>query len=347
MILPAARVLTSDKIGSGFVIGSTENGTFILTNHHVIKSHIQQTDIWNPVEQSSKKVDRFLPVSVELFRYDERGRHTQTITTSAEIVSYSQFGDQWDFQGDMALLKLKAPVDDLAGANLIAEEDFLSEVRLLDEVVMVGCPDGSAMPMPLTGHVASMTEERAGVGLLLSQLFGNLGSSGSAVYRYSVDRGVYEVIAIHSMTDGRGSLTDKGHGNFLRLAIPAPSILDFLNRIGYGHLVAPESPADCDDKAEGELPPSAKADDEAAPIGNSSEHIASNQTDTTDPSGVDASDDADDKKSSEKDVDSDEDGADDDKHAGGSDGGNRGTDGSSSDDTDTDGGSGDGGNSDK
>jgi len=149
------------------------------------------------------------------------------------------------------------------------------------------------------------------------------------------------------MTDGRGSLTDKGHGNFLRLAIPAPSILDFLNRIGYGHLVAPESPADCDDKAEGELPPSAKADDEAAPIGNSSEHIASNQTDTTDPSGVDASDDADDKKSSEKDVDSDEDGADDDKHAGGSDGGNRGTDGSSSDDTDTDGGSGDGGNSDK
>merc|ERR1712048_683652 len=83
-----------------------------------------------------------------------------------------------------------------------------------------------------------MGEERSGVGLLLSQVFGNPGSSGSAVYRYSVDRGAYEVIAVHSMVDSRGSLTDGGRGGFLRLAVPAPALHSFMRQHGFGDLIA-------------------------------------------------------------------------------------------------------------
>lgn len=237
MILPAARVVSPDgKQGSGFVLAD-ENHTYVLTAHHVIQDAIQQTDRWDPIEKSSKKVESCLPVSVQVFRYDDKGRHTQTITTSAHIVAYNHWGDKWDFEGYLALLRLRTPVDGVPSARIISEAAYLDDVRLLDEIVMVGCPDGSKMPLPTTGHVASLTEERAGVGLLLSQVFGNPGSSGSAVYRYSGERGCYEVVALHSMTDGRGSLTESGRGNFLRLAVPAPEIRKFLEKNEFSRLV--------------------------------------------------------------------------------------------------------------
>jgi len=180
---------------------------------------------------------------VQVFRYDDRGRHVQTVTTSAQIVGYTQYGDEWDFEGDLALLKLQVNLDDLPHSTLIGEQEFMDEVRTLDEIVMVGCPDGSELPLPTTGHIASLTEERAGVSLLLSQVFGNQGSSGSAVYRFSPERGTYEVIAIHSMVDSRGSITGATRGSFLRLAIPAPAIHGFLRNAGFEGLVQGEAPS--------------------------------------------------------------------------------------------------------
>lgn len=267
MILPAARIVSHGGTqGSGFVLHSGENGTFVLTNHHVIKDSIEQRDLWDPVEKSSKKLERLQPVSVEIFRYDERGRHMQTVSTSAEIVGYAQYGDKWDFEGDLALLKLKAPVEGVPASSLITEEDFAGEVRLLDEVVMVGCPEGSELPLPTTGHVASLTEERSGVGLLLSQVFGNPGSSGSAVYRYSPEREEYEVIAVHSMVDSRGSLTDVGRGSFLRLAVPAPKLHEFLEAHGFAELAAKPGGSGSEEEKEED------ASEEAAeePAGNES-----------------------------------------------------------------------------
>ncbi|CAE7264066.1 unnamed protein product [Symbiodinium sp. CCMP2456] len=149
------------------------------------------------------------------------------------------YGDKWSFEGDLALLKLKAPLTNPAAA-VIDEGDF-DEVRALDEIIMFGCPDASELPLPTTGHVASMSEQRAGIGLMLSQVFGNPGSSGSAVFRYSEKRSRYEVIAIHSLTDSRGSLTDVGRGCFLRLAIQAPEIHKFLRLHKMSHLLGLET----------------------------------------------------------------------------------------------------------
>lgn len=244
MILPAARIQTPKGVtGSGFILSQGANGTFVLTNHHVVSGAIQQSDRWDPVAKSSSKVERTQPISVQVFRYDDRGRHVQTVTTSAQIVGYSQYGDEWDFEGDLALLKLQVNLDDLPHSALIGEREFMDEVRTLDEIVMVGCPDGSELPLPTTGHIASLTEERAGVSLLLSQVFGNQGSSGSAVYRFSPERGAYEVIAIHSMVDSRGSITGATRGSFLRLAIPAPAIRGFLCKAGFEGLVEPPGQA--------------------------------------------------------------------------------------------------------
>ncbi|CAJ1342735.1 unnamed protein product, partial [Effrenium voratum] len=239
MILPAAKVVSHDgKQGSAVVLAQKE-GTYVLTCHHVIRDCIKQIDRWDPVEKSSKKVEQFMHPSVETFLYDPHGRHLQTVVTSADIVAYRQYGDQWSFEGDLALLKLKAPVD-IPACALIGEEDF-DEVRPLDEVVMVGCPDASEVPLPTLGHVASLSEQRAGIGLMLSQVFGNPGSSGSAVFRFSPERQRYEVIALHSLTDSRGSLTNVGRGNFLRLAVRAPEIHKFLRLHSFGHLVAEPS----------------------------------------------------------------------------------------------------------
>lgn len=245
MILPAAKVISAEgKQGSAFIISDTaKNGTYVLTCHHVIRDCIKQNDRWDPLEKSSKKVEQLLPVSVETFRYDGHGRHLQTVTTSADIVAYSLFGDQWSFEGDLALLKLKVPVE-ITAASLISEQHFEDEVRALDEVVMVGCPDASEVPLPSTGHVASLSEVRAGIGLMLSQVFGNPGSSGSAVYRFSPERSRYEVIALHSLTDGRGSLTNVGRGNFLRLGVQAPEIHKFLRIHKLSYLVESERSAE-------------------------------------------------------------------------------------------------------
>jgi len=240
MLLAAVRIESHGGTqGSGFVISASANGTFVLTNHHVIRDSIHQHDRWDPVAESSKKVDRFMPVTVESFDYDERGRHLRTVQTAADIVAYSMFGDKWSFEGDLALVKLKAPITNPA-ATVIDEGDF-DEVRALDEIIMFGCPDASELPLPTTGHVASMSEQRAGIGLMLSQVFGNPGSSGSAVFRYSEERSRYEVIAIHSLTDSRGSLTDVGRGCFLRLAIQAPDIHKFLRLHKMGHLLGLET----------------------------------------------------------------------------------------------------------
>lgn len=235
MILPAARITTPGRTqGSGFVFSVGDNGTYVLTCHHVIKDCIQQDDRWDPVEKSSKKVERYQPVSVELFRYDGRGRHTQTIVTSSQVVAYTAYGDQWDFEGDLAVLKLRTPIEGLEAANIIGEDEFLDEFRVLDPIVMVGCP-GSEIPLPTTGHVASISEEHAGVGLLLSQIFGAPGSSGSAIYRYSEERNAYEVVAVHSMIDSRGRFGEEG--GFLRLAVPVTVLYNFLKTHDLMHLL--------------------------------------------------------------------------------------------------------------
>ncbi|CAE8595597.1 unnamed protein product, partial [Polarella glacialis] len=138
MILPAARIVTpTGTQGSGFVVAHSEGATYVLTNHHVIRDCIQQNDRWDPVDKSSKKVEQLLPVSVETFRYDERGRHLQTVTTSAEIAAYTVYGDKWSFEGDLALLKLKIPLEGVPAVHVMAETTFVEEVRMLDEVIMV------------------------------------------------------------------------------------------------------------------------------------------------------------------------------------------------------------------
>lgn len=238
MILPTTRIQTyTGKQGTGFAIARNDNGTFVLTNHHVVEDCIQQNDRWDPVEKSSSKIERLRPVDVEVFKYDDRGRHIQTVTTSAEIVAYTQYGDEWDFEGDIALLKLKADVGGLPCACLISEDDYLDNVRTLDDVIMVGCPGGAKTPLATKGHFASIELQRAGMGLLLSHVFGNPGSSGSPVYRFSEERGAYEVIAIHSLADFTGKLTDDGRGTFLRQAVTAPDIHSFLKSHGFEDLV--------------------------------------------------------------------------------------------------------------
>lgn len=240
MILPATRVTSAEgKAGSGFVLSDSSNGTYVLTCHHLVRDCIRQSDRWDPSEKSSKKVEQLLPCTVETFRYDPNGRHLQTVKTSAEIVAYCLYGDEWTFEGDLALLKLKAPVE-IPAVHLISEEDFLKEVRPLDPVIMVGCPDASEVPFPTTGHVASLSDVRAGIGLMLSQVMGNPGSSGSAVYRFSPERSRYEAIALHALMDFRGKLTDEGHGSFLRLGVQAPEIHKFLRLHQFSHLVQQE-----------------------------------------------------------------------------------------------------------
>lgn len=294
MILPAARIVTPGGVqGSGFVLYTGPNGTFVITNHHVIQDCILQEDRWDSVSKSSKKVERLLPVSVEIFRYDERGRHLQTVTTAAEVVAYTAYGDRWNFEGDLALLKLRAPVDGVPAARIIGAEEFLLEVRMLDEVIMVGCPDGSEMPLPTTGHVASLTEERAGVGLLLSQVFGNPGSSGSGVYRYSWERDTYEVVAVHSMVDSRGSLTDVGRGSFLRLAVPAPELHEFLRRHDFAHLVEGpkqevlESEVEVEEQGEGD---GVEPDEELAASDTNLQDLDPQSVQDADPQDVDPQD---------------------------------------------------------
>jgi len=239
MILPTTRIQTNvGKQGTGFAMARNANGTFVLTNHHVVQDCIQQDDRWDPVDKSSNKVERLRPVDVEVFLYDDRGRHIQTVTTSADIVAYTQYGDEWDFEGDIALLRLKADVAGLPCACLISEDDYLDEVRTLDDIIMVGCPGGAKTPLATKGHIASLELQRAGMGLLLSHVFGNPGSSGSPVYRFSEERGAYEVIAIHSLADFTGKLTDDGRGTFLRQAVTAPDIHSFLKNHGFEDLVA-------------------------------------------------------------------------------------------------------------
>jgi intein/homing endonuclease len=155
-LYPCVRVRTAKAGGSGQVIHSSEqNGTFVLSCHHVVDDAIQIKDQWSSILQKTVKKDIFSPVQIDFFKYSYKDRVTGSESKTAQIIVY-------DKEEDIALLR----VDDPTPYPYVAElypcqgEDDLHLEEDLDvgsEIVTVGAPLLHD-PIPTVGNLVGFKD---------------------------------------------------------------------------------------------------------------------------------------------------------------------------------------------
>jgi len=155
-LYPCVRVRTRVAGGSGQVIHSSrENGTFILSCHHVVDDAIEIKDQWSNLLQRSIKRDILSPVKVEFFKFSYRDRVTGSESKAANIIAY-------DKDEDIALLRLDDP-DPYAYVARLFPCDGLDDCSVdenLDmgsEIVTIGAALGHD-PIPTVGNIVSFKD---------------------------------------------------------------------------------------------------------------------------------------------------------------------------------------------
>jgi len=98
----SARIMAKAGIGSGTMIYSKDNETYLLTCHHVIEKNIQYKDVWDVIIKKNVKRDFTSPVEVHTYRLDKVGRVLGLESVMADIVDY-------DAMQDIALLRIEDP----------------------------------------------------------------------------------------------------------------------------------------------------------------------------------------------------------------------------------------------
>ncbi len=155
-LYPCVRVRTQKAGGSGQVIHSTkENGSFVLSCHHVVDDAIVIKDQWSNLLQRNIKKDVLSPVSVEFFKFSYRDRVVGSESKIANIIAY-------DKDEDIALLKLDDPEPYPYVATMFPCEG-LDDVNVEDkidvgsEIVTIGAALGHD-PIPTVGNMVAFKD---------------------------------------------------------------------------------------------------------------------------------------------------------------------------------------------
>jgi hypothetical protein len=155
-LYPCVRVRTGKAGGSGQVIHSSEqNGTFVLSCHHVVDDAIQIKDQWSSILQKTVKRDIFSPVQIDFFKYSYKDRVTGSESKTAQIIVY-------DKEEDIALLRVDDPTPYPYVAELypcIGEDDphLEEDLDVGSEIVTVGAPLLHD-PIPTVGNLVGFKD---------------------------------------------------------------------------------------------------------------------------------------------------------------------------------------------
>jgi|WetSurSiteA1Bulk_404760.scaffolds.fasta_scaffold00002_69 intein/homing endonuclease len=152
VLYPCVRVSTGKAGGSGQVIHASDNGTFVLTCHHVVEGAINVKKEWSQLLQREVQKDVMSPVNVEFFVYKYEDRAIGSTKVQAEIVCY-------DKNEDIALLRLDAdPRTDKWVASMMPCEglddpEVSKKVDYTAPVITIGAALGSD-PLMTTGNLS-------------------------------------------------------------------------------------------------------------------------------------------------------------------------------------------------
>ncbi len=155
-LYPCVRVRTYKAGGSGQVIHSSkENGTFVLSCHHVVDDAIEIKDQWSNLLQRNVKKDILSPVKIEFFKFSYQDRVTGAESKLANIIAY-------DKDEDIALLRLDDPEPYQYVATLfpcigVDDPTVDEKIDMGSEIVTIGAALGHD-PIPTIGNVVSFKD---------------------------------------------------------------------------------------------------------------------------------------------------------------------------------------------
>lgn len=171
--LPCVRIRAKAAGGSGTVIYSADESTYVLTNHHVVEKSIKIEKKWSGLLKSDRKVDVFEVVEAHLFDYQWESRAIGGTTIQADIVAY-------DKEEDLALLKLRSsrPIEHVADLYPRGEEKNL---RVGMKVIAVGAGMGEP-PVQTEGLLSQFGREIDRREYWLNSAPTIFGNSGGALF---------------------------------------------------------------------------------------------------------------------------------------------------------------------
>ena len=240
MLYPVVVVATGSGLGSGTVIFSAEADdewqTYVLTNHHVVRSAITVKEEWDPKSQEEVKREQRSPVQVRWFDYNDYSREIGTRGQIADIVAY-------DATLDLALLQTRDTergVDDVA--HLMPED---APLYLFEITWAVGAGLGKP-PFPTEGAVSNLDQRIGGQPYILSSAPIIFGNSGGALFHWSPERSRYEFIGVPAKVSGTWS----GVVTHMAWAIPLTTVREFLRDNDFGFILGDPAIEDIPEETE-------------------------------------------------------------------------------------------------
>lgn len=174
MLSTVVRIQNSGS-GSGVIVYS-EEVTYILTNHHIVRREISTHE----APEGRGEVWKAKPVSVEFFEYDGQ-RQVNMVTKEGYIVAFDQKNDQ-------ALIRVNS-----GGYNTVTFDRLTP--YLFDQVFMIGAGRGM-VPYPTIGIISNLDVEHEEVRYIQSSTPVVYGNSGGGLFRYCPFDNDYKMIGL-------------------------------------------------------------------------------------------------------------------------------------------------------
>ncbi len=232
MLYPVVVVDAGSGPASGTVIFSAEvDGewqTYVLTNHHVVRSAIKVKKEWDPKSQGEVKREQRSPVQIRWFDYNDYSREIGTRGQIADIVAY-------DATLDLALLQTRDTERGVEHAAHLMPED--APLYLFEITWAIGAGLGKP-PFPTEGAVSNLDQRINGQPYILSSAPIIFGNSGGALFHWSPERERYEFIGVPAKVSAVGWGTVVTH---MAWAIPLATVREFLRANDFGFILGDPS----------------------------------------------------------------------------------------------------------
>ena len=172
VLKPVVRIRTGKAIGSGTIIKSDDDGTWILTNRHVVDDAIEYKEVWDELLRRDVKKEFTKLVEVDIPKINELGNQVALNTAQAEIVLSNK-------EQDLALLRLRD--DDKYPVAKLCPKDKADKIPILSPVACCGAAMGEK-PVVTFGNINGIDIEIDNYEYDLSSAPSIFGNSGGAVF---------------------------------------------------------------------------------------------------------------------------------------------------------------------
>lgn len=227
IVLPVVRVRHKEAGGSGTVLYSDDDETFVLTNNHVVEGAVKETEKWDPYREKEKKREVQNDIFVEFFDWEGMNKQFAKERFRSELL----FRDE---AVDLALLKFSTSIPYEFTASAIDKDD-IEKIKMFDRVFACGASLGHE-PIPTKGHIMYLPEMIDNHKYVMSSSESIFGNSGGAEFRKNAE-GNFEYIGVPSRLSVAPvgfSMDPQPHMSFF---IHPEEIYNFLEKWFFGFLL--------------------------------------------------------------------------------------------------------------